>query len=80
MKLWLILYVGTQIGGTWGPLPYGMDECQERAKIMMVDVVEAKTNPAKIAKMKEESRFEDFEKIFFKCEQNSVRPKITFVH
>jgi len=31
MKLWLILYVGTQIGGTWGPLPYDMKECEIRA-------------------------------------------------
>ena len=31
MKLWLILHVGSHIGGTWGPLPYDMTECQLRA-------------------------------------------------
>jgi hypothetical protein len=79
LKLWLVLYVGTSIGGTWGPLPYDMDKCEDNAKIMMASVAEVRTNPAKIAKLKEEGRFQDFEKMFFKCERNSVRPKITFV-
>ena len=31
MKLYMILYAGSVIGGTWGPLPYDMDECLTRA-------------------------------------------------
>lgn len=31
MKLYLILYVANQIGGTWGPSPYDMAESQSRA-------------------------------------------------
>jgi hypothetical protein len=31
MKVFLILYVGTKIGGVWGPLPYDMQECKRRA-------------------------------------------------
>lgn len=31
MKLWLILYVGKEMGGSWGPLPYDLAECEVRA-------------------------------------------------
>lgn len=31
MKTWMLLVVSSSIGGTWGPLPYDMDECLRRA-------------------------------------------------
>ena len=31
MKLWFVVYIGSQIGGSVGPLPYDMDECLRRA-------------------------------------------------
>lgn len=31
MMLWIMVYVAGTLGGTIGPLPYGMDECQHRA-------------------------------------------------
>jgi hypothetical protein len=46
---------------------------------MMASVVEARTNPAKVAKLKEDGRFDDFQKMFFKCERNSIRPQITLI-
>lgn len=27
LKLFMVLVASGQIGGTWGPLPYDMDEC-----------------------------------------------------
>lgn len=30
MKLFMVLVATGHIGGTWGPLPYGIDECQQR--------------------------------------------------
>ena len=32
MKIWFVLYAGSQIGGVWGPLPYTSQECQVRAE------------------------------------------------
>lgn len=79
MKLWLVLYVGSQIGGTWGPLPYGVEECRDRAKVYQAILVEARTNPAKVAKLKAEGRWDDIQKTFLKCERNDIRPKITLI-
>ncbi len=31
MNLFIVIYIAGQIGGTVGPLPYGMEECQLRA-------------------------------------------------
>jgi hypothetical protein len=38
MDLWLLLVAFGNIGGTWGPLPYGMDECQSRAADMIAEI------------------------------------------
>lgn len=38
MKLYLILYVGTHIGGYWGPLPYEMGECHKRIAAFQEDI------------------------------------------
>lgn len=32
MKLWFVIYIGSQIGGSAGPLPYDMTECLRRAE------------------------------------------------
>lgn len=34
MKLFLLIYMGTHLGGVVGPLPYGMSECQARRDAM----------------------------------------------
>ena len=31
MYLWMVVYVGLEVGGSIGPLPYGEDECLRRA-------------------------------------------------
>jgi hypothetical protein len=43
MKLFLIIYAGTQIGGIAGPLPYGMDECEKRRDVFRAAQSEAVT-------------------------------------
>lgn len=60
MKLFMILYVANGIGGTWGPLPYDMDECLARA-------VEGN------AKVKSHEHTKLWE---FSCELRAVRPQL----
>lgn len=38
MNLWLIVYVFGKVGGFAGPLPYGLDECNTRAKELRQDM------------------------------------------
>jgi hypothetical protein len=40
MKLWLLLVAFGQVGGTWGPLPYDMDQCQRHASDMIAEIHE----------------------------------------
>lgn len=35
MKLFMVIYFAGQIGGTVGPLPYGIEECRTRAADIM---------------------------------------------
>lgn len=37
MKLFMVLYIAGPIGGTIGPLPYGMVECQQRAADLLAE-------------------------------------------
>jgi hypothetical protein len=34
-KLWIVVRIAGDVGGTVGPLPYGMEECQYRAAHFM---------------------------------------------
>lgn len=38
MDLWLVLVVFGNVGGSWGPLPYDMAECQSRSADMIADI------------------------------------------
>jgi hypothetical protein len=60
MKLFLILYVSNSIGGTWGPLPYDMAECQSRA----------------IEKNAELQTHEEMKTWTVVCEYRLVRPRL----
>jgi hypothetical protein len=40
MKLWLLLVAFGQVGGTWGPLPCDMKECQRQASEMIAEIDE----------------------------------------
>lgn len=41
MKLWLLLLITGNVGATWGPLPYDLAECRERAAEIL-DGIDAK--------------------------------------
>jgi len=75
LKLWLILYVGIQIGGVWGPLPYEIDECKTRAATLATRVERIQQNPEIIAKMKAEGLDTDKLKQWrFECKHQDFRP------
>jgi NTP pyrophosphatase (non-canonical NTP hydrolase) len=40
-KLFMVLSVAGHVGGTWGPLPYGLSECLNRAQEEMAELAEA---------------------------------------
>lgn len=79
MKLWLILYAGSQIGGSWGPLPYGVDECRERAAEMNTETraigETGKNSHGEILPEKNVMQIRTFR---FVCEFRDIRPKNTY--
>lgn len=77
MKLWLVLYAGAKIVGTWGPLPYGMDECRSRADDRRQDInelIQAGVN-SKGEKIPEET-IAMMETFRIGCEYHAYRPKL----
>jgi len=38
MNLYIVIYIAGLIGGTVGPLPYGLKECQQRAVETLAEV------------------------------------------
>ncbi|MFD1330234.1 hypothetical protein [Mycoplana ramosa] len=76
MKLWLILYVGQQIGGTWGPLPYGLNECERRAAEGNAISEQARGRPELIGKMKRNGISAPLQDWKFVCEFRSERPAL----
>lgn len=64
MKLYMIIYVAGLIGGTVGPLPYGMDECERRVGGMKDGADRSVISP-------EGYTADD---IHFVCEWHTVRP------
>jgi hypothetical protein len=45
MKLYIVIYLAGLIGGTIGPLPYDMEECQRRVAAEMAQVDPTITTP-----------------------------------
>lgn len=75
MKVWLLLYVGSQLHGFWGPLPSTMAECQQRAAEQQLKVEMILQDPAKLAEMRWKGlNPEDLTKWQFKCEKRTFRP------
>ena len=64
-SLFLILYVSGKIGGVWGPLPYGMEECRDTADALMEEIGEKAAEKAvDVADWK------------FACEYRTKAPKL----
>jgi hypothetical protein len=64
VKLFMVIYIVGKIGGTVGPLPYGIDECEIRAADMLAGLDKTVVTP-------EGHRASDVE---FKCEWHAQRP------
>lgn len=35
MKLFIVIYIAGHMGGSIGPVPYGMEECKDRAEAFL---------------------------------------------
>lgn len=78
MKLWLVVYVGTQVGGSWGPLPYDQAECLVRANEMNLEtrtIAETGINSEGV-QIPQENR-DQLATFRFVCEHRRERPIIT---
>jgi hypothetical protein len=64
MKLFVVIYIAGQIGGTVGPVPYDMDECRVRAAEMYGTIDPATRTPQGITK----------QDVRFECELHAQRP------
>lgn len=77
MKLWLILYTAHGIGGTWGPLPYDMAECQSRAAERMASVQTAiDTGKGEDGTVIQPAVIADIKTWRLACEEHAERPKL----
>lgn len=45
MKLYLVIYMAGLIGGTVGPLPYGIEECHSRASEILAQLDQSVITP-----------------------------------
>lgn len=71
MKLWMILYAAHGIGGTWGPLPYGLEECEARASEGNQKIASARADMSKPAEIREKVASWKFV-----CEYHASRPDL----
>jgi hypothetical protein len=77
-KLFLIIYAGSQIGGSAGPLPYGMDECERRRdqfRTSQAEVLETGFSKEQNRKLTPEE-LEGIKAMRFECEYREIRPAL----
>ena len=78
MKLFLIIYAGSQIGGFAGPLPYGMDECVKRRDVYraaQAEVVETGFSKQMNRKLTE-AEMKNVRAMRFECEWRGLKPTL----
>jgi len=74
VNVWLVIYVGTSIGGTIGPLPVTMKECQFNATLYNIEMITA----AERGKFRTGEAVMPMHRIMtFDCVEGD-RPEITF--
>ena len=77
MNLFMILYASTFIGGSWGPLPYGLEECEKRASEMQKDtsafIETGKTSTGEVIPTETLNKIKTWQ---FKCEYRRERPQL----
>lgn len=65
MKLFIVVYLATNLAATIGPVPYDMEECQARVEEEM-SIINADQKKKDVA---------DAEKLVMRCEYHEERPK-----
>lgn len=76
MKLWLVIYVGMHVGGSAGPLPYGMEVCVKHrdnlraSKQEVIDTGYSKTLKRKVTL----EEIDSLKEMRFECEESAERP------
>lgn len=78
MKLWLVIYTALGVGGSAGPLPYGMEECERRAeefRSAQKQVVDTgySEETKRVLTIKE---IADIKSMRFECEYRTERPTL----
>ncbi|NSZ57789.1 hypothetical protein FY145_07060 [Agrobacterium tumefaciens] len=78
MKLFLVIYAGSHIGGVAGPLPYGVDECERRRdqfRSSQAEVIETGFSKEKARALTEEE-IAGIKAMRFECEWREFRPRL----
>jgi hypothetical protein len=78
MKLFLVIYAGSQIGGFAGPLPYGMDECvkpRDTFRASQAEVIESGFS-AQMNRKLTEAEMKNIRAMRFECEWRGLKPEL----
>lgn len=82
MKIWFVIFVAGKIGGTVGPVPYDMAECQSRAdaenrklQVALADGTDMAGRPISTAT----KEYALATKMQFGCMEAEQRPTNTYV-
>jgi hypothetical protein len=67
MSIYLVVYIAGLVGGSIGPLPYDMAECQRRAETYNAEQGTDHVSPQGWSR----------DDVLFVCERHSKRPEIT---
>lgn len=73
MSLYLILATFGVIGGTWGPLPYDMNECLARRDEMLTDI---RTGMEQNPGAELDGKPLTFSDVVVECREAAVRPEL----
>jgi hypothetical protein len=78
MKLFLIIYAGTHLGGAIGPLPYDLKECQSRRDELRASQTQAIVTGihAKEGRRLTAEEIGKVKALRFECEYFSKRPSV----
>ena len=78
MKLFLVIYAGSHIGGVAGPLPYGIDECEQRRDTFrnaQAQVIETGFSK-EMGRYLTDDEMTNMKAMRFECEWHEFRPQL----
>lgn len=78
MKLFLIIYAGSQIGGFAGPLPYGMEECVKRRDVYRASQAEVIDTgfSKRLNRRLTDAEMANMRAMRFECEWRGLKPSL----